>query len=195
MRNTIFFILLFIFFAAIGFALKKWHHVNATKENTIAIDTLLTKTIIFPDELLLLNGNQFDRIDSFRHKCDEKTKIISIVDGSCMKCIANLLNKNDSIFHSVLGDDFWMIFVINVHKEDSTYFMQNLQPAIKTTGSLLWDNNYHFETQNELFTSHINLRTFMINKDNKIIQYGNPVFHPEILSEYKEKLQKEIKCQ
>jgi hypothetical protein len=68
--------------------------------------------------------------------------------------------------------------------------MRHIRPAIETTGVILWDNNYHFERQNQLFTKNLNLRTFMVNKQNKIIQYGNPVMNPYLVKEYKEKLNK-----
>jgi hypothetical protein len=66
--------------------------------------------------------------------------------------------------------------------------MHNIQPLINADGIVLWDDNYHFESQNKLFTQYRNLRTFMVNSNNKIIQYGNPIIHPEVLSQYKEKL-------
>jgi len=73
--------------------------------NTITPDNLLTKTIFFPDNLLKLDGNQFRKIDTFLLEIEDKTKIISIVDGNCLKCIINQLNAIDSIFNSILPDD------------------------------------------------------------------------------------------
>ena len=70
----------------------------------------------------------------------------------------------------------------------AAYFMQNIQPFIKAKGIILWDNNYHFESRNKLFTPHINLRTFMINSDNRVVLFGNPLIHSDILHEYKKKL-------
>ena len=161
--------------------------------NDITTDTLLAKTIIFPSSLLMLNGTQFQRTDSFIYEIEDKLKIISIIDGNCIKCILNQLNKIDSTFNSImLGDDNLVIFILNVSKEDSVYFMRHLQPAIKATGIILWDNNYNFERQNNLFTPKVNLRTFMINNENKIIQYGNPIMNPDVIFEYQEKLEMNI---
>ncbi|MDA3780053.1 MAG: hypothetical protein PF487_07550, partial [Bacteroidales bacterium] len=81
-----------------------------------------------------------------------------------------------------------LIFILNVNKDDSAFFMQNFRSAIKTSGIILWDNNYNFERENELFSSNINLRTFMLNSENKIIQYGNPIINPDVIFEYREKL-------
>ncbi len=181
----------FVLFIIIFLTSCKNQHEN--KNSTIASDTLLTKTIFFPNSLLKLDGNQFQKIDSFIFEIEDKTKIISIVDGNCVKCIINQLNAIDSIFNSILhDDDNLLIFILNVNKEDSAFFMRNLRPEIKATGVILWDSNYNFERQNHLFTPNMNLRTFMINNENKIIQYGNPIMNPDVIFEYQEKLEMNI---
>lgn len=181
---------LLVFFVIIVFA--SCNYQDSINTN-ITTDTLLTKTIIFPNSLLKLNGTQFQKTDSLICEIKDKTKIISIIDGNCMKCIVNQLNKIDSTFNSIMpGDDNLIIFILNVSKEDSVYFMRHLQPAIKATGIILWDNDFNFERQNHLFTPKVNLRTFMINNENKIIQYGNPIMNPDIIFEYQEKLEMNI---
>ena len=179
-----------VFVVIVIFTSCKYQDSN---NNNITTDTLLAKTIIFPNSLLKLNGTQSQKIDSFLFEIEDKTKIISIIDGNCMKCILNQLNKIDSTFNSImLGDDNLVIFILNVSKEDSVYFMRHLQPAIKATGIILWDNDFNFERQNHLFTPKVNLRTFMINNENKIIQYGNPIMNPDVIFEYQEKLEMNI---
>ena len=186
---------LLVFFVIIVFTSCKYQDSN-NNNNNITTDTLLTKTIIFPNSLLKLNGTQFQKIDSFKSEVEYKTKIISIVDGNCRKCIVNQLNNIDSIFNSILlDDDNLLIFILNVNKEDSAFFMRNLRPEIKATGIILWDSNYNFERQNNLFTVNRNLRTFMINNENKIIQYGNPIMNPDVIFEYQEKLEMNISKQ
>lgn len=158
-------------------------------DKEISSETILSKTISFPNSLFKLEDNKFEDIDAFLPGIENKSKIISIVDGICMKCIIYQLNVIDSIFNSITAtDDNLMIFILNVSRDDSAYFMRNLQPAIKAKGIILWDDNYNFERQNDLFTSDINLRTFMTNKENKIIQVGNPVRNPDVIKEYQQKL-------
>lgn len=152
-------------------------------------DTLLTKTITFPNKLLKLEDVEFYNIDSFLVESSNKTKIISIIDATCMKCIVGQLNKLDESFNSITSDDDELVFILNVNKTDSASFMRNLHPAIISNATLLWDNAYHFELQNKLLTYDANLRTFMVNKENKIIQYGNPIMNPDLLSKYKDKLE------
>lgn len=190
MKKYVIYYLLFLF-AIIFLTSCNYRHKN--NNNIIISDTLLTKTISFPNCLLKLDGNQFQKIDSFIFKTEDKTKVISIIDGNCPKCIINQLNNIDSIFNGILHDDDLLIFILNVSKQDSVFFMRNLQPSIKATGVILWDSNYNFERQNNLFTPNANLRTFMVNKKNRIIQYGNPVMKPDVIFEYKEKLKSSIK--
>lgn len=188
-KNVIYYLI--VFFTIIILTSCKYLHKN--NNNIITSDTLLTKTISFPNSLLILDGNQFQKIDSFIFKTEDKTKVISIMDGNCPKCIVNQLNNIDSIFNGILHDDDFLIFILNVNKQDSVFFMCNLQPAIKATGVILWDSNYNFERQNNLFTPNANLRTFMVNKKNRIIQYGNPVMKPDVIFEYIERLKSLIK--
>ncbi|MFO7755836.1 MAG: hypothetical protein R6U04_02920 [Bacteroidales bacterium] len=160
-----------------------------SSNNNSTIDTLLAKTIIFPDSLLKLDGTQFQRIDSFLYEIEDKIKVISIIDAGCMECIMNQLNKIDSTFNSIMiGDESVLIFILNCSREDSVFFMNNLQPAIKATGTILWDTDFYFERQNHLFTTSINSRTFMVNNENEIIQYGNPILKPDVIFEYQERL-------
>ncbi len=152
-------------------------------------NSLLTKTIVFPDSLLMLNGTHFQKIDSFLVETKNKNKIISIIDVNCVKCIILQLNKIDSIFNSIIrNDNSIMVFVLNLNKGDSTHFMRDLQPIIKAKGILLWDSAYHFELVNDLLTNDLNERIFMLNKENIIVQYGNPIINTEVISEYKKKL-------
>lgn len=189
MKNSILYFLLF-FIVSIIFTSCKYKQSNNNNKTT---DTLLTKTIVFPHSLLKLEGAQFHEIDSYITEIENKTKIISIIDGNCVKCIINQLNKIDSVFNSILLDDEnILIFVLNVSKQDSVFFMRNLQPEINASGDILWDNNYNFERENKLFTPVMNLRTFMINPENKIIQYGNPLIYPNLIFEYQEKLEMNI---
>jgi len=177
------------FILFVGFILVSSSCKYQSRNNNSTKDTLLAKTIIFPDSLLKLNGTQFQKIDSFIYEIEDKIKVISIIDAGCMECIMNQLNKIDSTFNSIMiGDESVLIFILNCSREDSVFFMNNLQPAIKATGTILWDSDFYFERQNHLFTTSINSRTFMVNNENEIIQYGNPILKPDVIFEYQERL-------
>ncbi len=186
MRNRVLYI--FLIFIVINISSCNFEQRECSNEN--ANDTLLTKTVIFPNSLLQLEANKFKKVDSIKTAIDGKIKIISIIDGNCRKCIINQLNSLDSIFNNILYNDNKLIFILNVNKSDSAFFMRNFSSAINAKGIILWDNYYNFERENKLLTSNINLRTFMVNSENKIILYGNPIFHPKLIGRYQEYLEK-----
>lgn len=62
--------------------------------------------------------------------------------------------------------------------------MHNLYPEIRVNGIILWDNNYNFERNNNLFSKDITLRTFIVNDTNKILHYGNPIIKKKTLNKY-----------
>lgn len=149
-------------------------------------DTLLTKTITFPKQLLHLKGGHFLNIDSLLGSIEGKSKLVSIVDGTCPACIDGQLNRIDSIFRQFKPNhDVELVFILNVSTHDSVYFMRNFQSYIKATGTVLWDNNFNFERENKLFTPDQSLRIFMLNGDNRIVLYGNPLMNPKLLDKYK----------
>lgn len=154
-----------------------------------AADTLLSRKISFPKSLSLLESGRFRTLDSVRVEWKGRKKIISLVDGTCPSCIMHQLNAMDSAFTRILLEhDCVLIFILNVSKADSGYFMLNVQQAIKAKGIVLRDDSYAFETQNKLLTEDMNLRTFMTDRENRIIQYGNPLMNPGLLARYQENL-------
>lgn len=166
---------------------------GGSKGENKSTSSLLDKSINFPTSLLELDGTEFKPIDSFITKTKNKAKIISIIDGNCVKCIVMQMNKIDSIFNSIMHNKSQsLIFVLNVNKEDSIFFMRNLQPIIDVKNTILWDNAFNFEFQNELLSYDLNDRIFMVNKENKIILVGNPLMYPDLILEYKEKLIEDI---
>lgn len=124
-------------------------------------------------------------INSFLSKTYNQIKIISIIVGTCPKCITSQLNYNDSIFSTLLDNNkAHLAFILNVPTADSAYFMKHYHTYIDANSTILWDNNYNFERANKLFTADENLRTFMTNRRNKIVVYGNPLFYPRVIDKY-----------
>lgn len=161
------------------------------KNLTIPPDTLRTRQISFPRSLSPINNQTAYSLDSFMLDVNNKPKIVSIIDGTCSACIINFLNGFDHLVGSLLPADsnVELVFILNVSTADSAYFMRNMHPEINTRGKILWDNNFNFERENNLFTPDQSLRTFMVDKNNRIIIYGNPLMEPKLLAAYKEKIE------
>jgi hypothetical protein len=158
--------------------------------NAVTSDTLLQKKIVFPDELRPITPAAITSMTNFRSYTDGKEKIVSIIDGTCASCIIDQLNLIDKTFQDIneTGSAV-MVFIVNVTKNDSAYFVLNMQPLIKAKGLVLIDHSYNFEKRNKLFTSDGNLRTFLISEEGKILTYGNPLINRNLLSNYKTMLQ------
>ncbi|TAJ11013.1 hypothetical protein DMA11_18425 [Marinilabiliaceae bacterium JC017] len=81
------------------------------------------KTISFPVSLKQLEVGKLNPIDSFLRESANRSKIISIVDGDCVKCIVNHLNALDSVFNSlIIPNTQQVVFVLNVSRKDSAFF-------------------------------------------------------------------------
>ncbi|TAJ04847.1 hypothetical protein DMA11_23790 [Marinilabiliaceae bacterium JC017] len=178
---------LFVFLGLI--ILSSCQYKSAKIDQGNRVDTLLSKKIRLPAELLELQGERFLKIDTFVNEIKGKNMMILIVDGTCIKCVINHLNVLDSIFHSIIPNtECQVVFVLNVSQRDSAFFMNDLRPEIRASGKLLWDSHYYFELYNALLTPDKNLRTFMTNKDGKIVYYGNPIIDPSVIHGYKRAL-------
>ncbi len=156
-------------------------------------DIWLGKKIDFPQTLKELKGDKFSSIADFKTKTAGKQKVISIIDATCMKCIINKLNKIDILLSALTTkeNNTLMVFVLNVNRADSLYFMKKMRLMITAKGLLLWDNDFHFEKDNNILSESENRRTFLLDKENKIVQVGNPLFYPKLLKKYQQLILKE----
>ena len=182
-------IILFFVFSLFFTSCKPNDSATVANGIPLMVDTMLSKVIIPPEELTPLKAIVRTR-PATKEQNSSKIKIVSIVDGNCRSCIMYQLNAVDSIFQSQLNNPeiFEMIFILNVKSSDSTFFVLNQLPLINVRGSVYWDNKYLFERTNKLFTSDVNLRTFMTNHSGQIVQYGNPTINPKVINEYRIKL-------
>lgn len=155
--------------------------IQSIRNRDSDVNAWLGKTISFPRELKQLKDTMFYSLDIFEKENNNKNMIVSIVDASCLKCIFRQINITDSLFSIKFVNDTnnVMVFVINVQSLDSLSFKANLLRETRTEGVILWDNNFNFERENDLFTRDLNQRTFMMNPNNKIVQVGNSLLYPK----------------
>lgn len=151
------------------------------------INAWIGKKIIFPDKLKLLEDSIFYPVNTFVNANRNKRKIISIVDGSCSKCILGQLNKIDSVLSLLIKGDTNTVatLVLNVDSQDSASFMIALYPLIKAKNPILWDGNFSFESENDIFTQFPEQRTFMTDDNSHIVLIGNPLYSEEVKELYK----------
>lgn len=163
---------------------------KGAKKNIEPAINWIGKRMVFSEELKLLKNNNIYSLDCFIKSSKNKNKIISIIDASCSRCILGQLNKIDSLFAGILKEDYnaELVFILNVDDRDFKSFMVALYPLITSNAPILCDNKFRFETSNNIFTSDLSKRTFLVNKKNEIILVGNPLYSTDLLIEYKNKI-------
>lgn len=181
---------LFLFVSIFFIGILSFTIYKKAKENIEPATNWIGKKIYFSEELKLLEDRNLYSLDCFKEISVSKNKIISIIDASCSKCILGQLNKIDSLFAGIVNGDSntELVFVLNVDDNDFKSFMVALYPLIISNAPILCDNYFRFETENDILTPNLSERTFLINRENKIILVGNPLFYPDIIEEYKKKI-------
>lgn len=144
------------------------------------------KNISYPSNLKLLSNGTLLEIDSAIRFLEGKLKIISVVDGVCMKCVINDLNETDKVFQEIISvnDNSTVVYILNVTPADSAFFRKNFEHLIDVNGMIFWDNSFEFERTNGLLSPNKKNRTFILDDRNQIVLLGNPLFDMDKMEEY-----------
>ncbi|QLH34214.1 MAG: hypothetical protein HWD62_19050 [Cyclobacteriaceae bacterium] len=118
----------------------------------------------------------------------EGKRLFQLLMPICTSCILDHLNRTDSLFQHLRDEEDNVIFILNVKRNDSASFMVSIRPFIKAKGYILWDSNYYFERSNDVITSSIINRTFLLNTYGEIILIGNPLYQPDLMDVYRKAL-------
>jgi len=162
--------------------------VSDDGDNISHTTSWIGRKVEFPQELLLLNGTKFLPYKKLKNQLLKGETVVSIVDASCTSCILDHLNRTDSLFQHLRDEEDNVIFILNVKRNDSASFMVSIRPFIKAKGYILWDSNYYFERSNDVITSSIINRTFLLNTYGEIILIGNPLYQPDLMDVYRKAL-------
>lgn len=144
--------------------------------------------ITFSKSLKYLSDGDLIELEYAMGKLLENKKIVSIVDGVCMKCVINDLNDADLAFQELVGkgNQSQVVFILNVPPTDSLYFRTFFEPMIDVKGIILWDSSYDFEKLNKLLSPDKKNRTFLLDEENQIMLFGSPQFDQKLNEQYKE---------
>ncbi|AFL82848.1 hypothetical protein Belba_0179 [Belliella baltica DSM 15883] len=173
------------------FSLSIWVSCSEKKNDSTYYKFDKYPRIEFNENLKLLIEGELCDFDFSNLTFLNKAKIISIVDGFCMKCVINEINQRDILLQEITKNDSLgqVIFIMNVSKEGSVMFLKHFEPLINVKGLILWDDEYNFENKNNLLTSDKKLRTFLIDHNNQIKIMGDPIYNTDLIKEYKMILQ------
>lgn len=167
---------------------------NTKKEDTTSLIESYRPIVNFNQGLRSLKSGKLYDPDTILTQFMHKKKIVSIVDGVCMKCVINDLNQADLLLREITEENTLAqtIYILNVPPADSVYFLRHFEPAIDVQGIILWDNGYTFENTNDLPTADRNLRTFLLGTKNRIKFFGHPLYNPKLIEKYKSEIKKQM---
>lgn len=138
------------------------------------------KTIIFPQEASFMS---YVKLMKEYKIYNSKYTVVTYVDSiGCISCKfqlskwKELIQTLDSVSN---GNISFLFFFHPKHKKD----LIDLMKRNSFTYPVCIDENDSFNKLNQ-FPSDMTFQTFLINKDNKVIAMGNPVYNPKIRELY-----------
>lgn len=158
---------------------KRYKADQLYKQNRLSeikIDSVVLKYKAVNDSVLM--SEVFNRKKAY--------KLISLLDASCADCINELEN--------------WKVFIEEVDKAkvnivfigyNTTYEMleYNIKLATKFSEFTFYDKDAHFMKLNNLTISSLH-KTFLLDEDNNVVAWGNPIKDVRLVRDYMEFIQK-----
>lgn len=140
-------------------------------------------------ELSQIIGKKIELIDTlsnysidkglYKEVIPHQMKIISYIDGSCGSCLYSLANWKELIMSREFKNVSFRLYV-------KTYNLNQLSLILKEIDfhySIVVDFQNRFYQKNNI-QDEINYQTFLVDKENKILLVGNPLFSNEIKKMY-----------
>lgn len=126
-------------------------------------------------------------LKSALHEFEKPIKIITYMDrSSCTQCAMQILIEWNNLVKEVESDSVG--FVIIIYPTDKIELKTALS-ALKLQNSLLYDTNNNFLKDNKLTNILARNRTFLLDKNNKIILVGEPLNKTKLWELYKNSIQ------
>lgn len=159
---------------------------NAKKEIEREVRNCLGKQVLFPDSVYLIKHGTIVSVES-NILFNEWYKIITFISGDCEKCFENL-KEWESYTESVrLIAEVNLIIVIvttNMSAFEQTYLMK-----VPEKLTVIVDSDMDIFRINKL-PYNWELRTFLLDQQNRILVVGNPVTNIRINQLYKTQIEK-----
>lgn len=164
-------ILIIITLSAILYSCNSNEYRKYTKDTKKEITRLFDTKLCFPDDLLMVYK---DSISPFNQTGLHHTplKIVTIISGDCLNCVQSI-NDWARLIEVFRHNKKVKIFII-VLSDGVDHFIDSYYSNVSIDYPLLIDENYFMLINNEL-SEKIELRTFLLNKNNDIILVGNPL--------------------
>lgn len=159
---------------------------NAKKEIEREVRNCLGKPVLFPDSVYVIKHGTIVFVESniLFHEC---YKIITFISGDCEKCLENLKEweaYTESVRLIAEVDLITVIVTTNLSAFEQTYLMK-----VPEKLTVIADSDMDIFRINKL-PHNWELRTFLLDQQNRILVVGNPVSNIGINQLYKTQIEK-----
>jgi len=156
------------------------------KEIKREVRNCLGKSVSFPDSVNIIKHGKLEYVESniLLHEC---YKIITFISGDCEKCLENLKaweSYSESI-HFIPEVDLIIVLVMT----NMNVFEKKYIAKVHERVPLIVDSDMDIFRINEL-PQNWELRTFLLDQQNRILVVGNPVSNKSIHQLYKAQIEK-----
>ena len=157
---------------------------NSDKDSIIRlVDEWKDKKILIPSHISLISyGDNLMQKDSI---CYKDYTVITYVDSlGCISCKLQLDKWKDFMqdIDSIAKDKISYLFIFHPKKRDNKELIDLLQRT-HFIYPVCIDENDSFNKLNH-FPSNMMVQTFLLDKENKVIAIGNPIYNPKIKELY-----------
>lgn len=161
-RSLPFYYMIKVVFAALLFI---------TIPNCSNIDNkFLNRELQLPEELAIIENNELVNVSDTLQVSDSK-KIIFFLNGNCLKCLGQLQLLQEIIDNTPGDYEIWiMVFTSQINN-----FITNIYPKIEIKAKFFYNENNLIERENNLTGFYKYGNTIILDNNNKIISYGDPV--------------------
>jgi hypothetical protein len=151
---------------------------NSKEENLNLVNRYNGTIVFFSDSLYLINkSDNMLVLDTLLGRQNESFKIVNIINGECGKCMS-YLKEWKRIIDKYKTINIKFIFIVNT--SDTAYFNKFIYPEINLQIPFYIDMEKKFVKTNNLDYPDDRIKTFLLDKNNKIIFMGNPTWSREI---------------
>lgn len=122
--------------------------------------------------------------DTTVKSADTKLVIYFETDG-CTSCSLKQLNGWKYMLPQIEGGEVDCIFIINAGNRKARILASIEEYDFRYP--VVWDDNGYFERHNTLPDNSL-YHTFLLNRDNRVMLIGNPLYSPRLWERYKKKI-------
>lgn len=167
----------------------KKSNINESR-NSDTEKNLIHRYVYFPDSIHVYRNTKINVYKSEEY-LSSPFKLFVYIDGDC-SC-------------SIMQFDKWMTYIEEIYSNNKNvliiFIVSTIRPSVtinpltikqsKANFLIIWDKDHYISSKNRL-PNDPNYRTFLLDKENKILLYGCPIFNEKIKEFYDLKIKGQV---